>query len=243
MQRQDVWLKPALLLALPLALCGCLTIELGSSKDETEAEADAEAEAGQNPAAAADLADFPDGGSFLPENLTSAATTATPQLADHQQKPEFRIAKWDRNPSRAISKAKALDRPLLILFTALGWNENAVLLSTEVFMSKTFNEFAGEHLILSYLDYPKTLTAAPDSIRAMKEKYQVHGYPTILLLDPKGNELYRDSGYIPGRARDYFSELRAATLEFRGVPADVGPVEFEGPPKPPVDVIDLRNPR
>ena len=216
MRRQDIRL---ILVGSTAAfvLSGCVTVEFRDPPVESETVAETGDKIDLEDPAAADVlgfTDYADADSFLPENLERNAQTARPQP---DEKPKFELATWDRNPSRAISKAKALKRPLMLLFTGLSWNENAYKLSHEVFLTKTFNEFASEHLILSFLDYPQSLIDAPDSMRAMKEKYKVHGYPTLLLLDPNGLEIYRRSGYRPGRARDYFNELRLAVLEARGI--------------------------
>lgn len=214
MQRKDICL-----IALLLTLSSCVKVEFSDTEPE-EAE-EQPAEYGDSDQYFEDMppTDFDSiaGDSFMPPNLERVSTSGRgPSHSAAAEGDEFERANWETNPSRALSKAKVLKRPLVVLFTGLGWNNNADLLNREVLQTKTFNEFANQHLILSFLDYPENITRAPDSMRAMKKKYGVHGYPTLLLLDANGKIVYRESGYRPGRARDYFNALRLATLEYRG---------------------------
>lgn len=233
MRRENLRLS-ALALALALIFSSsCVTVEFRDPEAEPEPEL-AEADPGLlgsdpdfespigfgDPSAAAEDEFFGLEDPFADEawSLTESPTPIEPQpTPDEPEEPEFRVANWDRNPSRAIRKADALNRPMVLLFTALEWNENAHKLSNEVFLTKTFNEFANQHLILSFLDYPRKPLDTPDIMRRIKEKYRINGFPTLLLLDSEGNEVFRKKGYRPGRARDYFNELRLETLKFRGV--------------------------
>ena len=234
MQRPDLRLIGTWTLAAGLAASGCVTVN-NQSASEAESEGEALSENG-DPAVeegGPGLDSVDTGGSFLPENLARAAE-ASAQRHPPEDAPKFRLATWERNPSRAISKAKVLDRPMVLLFTGLEWNENAYLLSREVFLTRTFNDFARAHLTLCFVDYPENILKAPDSARALKTKYGVHGYPTLLLLDANGREIHRQTGYRPGRARDYFNQLRRAALEFRGVDvtAESGPAVQDEQPQP-----------
>jgi hypothetical protein len=226
MQRQDIRL--IVVGVWILALASCVTVEIRDSEVDPDAigsegvatEAGEEEFEGElafdDPAAAMKkFLDFEE--SFLPKELRPDATVGTPPPREPEKASDFRVAKWDENPSRAIRKADALGRPMLLLFTALEWNENAHKLGNEVFLTKTFNEFANEHLILTFLDYARKPLDIPDVLRAMKKQYKVTGFPTLLLLDSKGKEIFRKTGYRPGRARDYFNELRMETLAFRGI--------------------------
>ncbi len=141
----------------------------------------------------------------------------------------------------ALSKAKSLKRPLLIMFSAIRWNENSSALSREVFVTRTFNEFARENLVLTFLDFPQSITDAPDAYRNFKEHYEVSGYPTVLLIDPETKiDVFREAGYTPGKARDYFTKLRTATLRFRGKPVTDWEAEeaADNEMGPPLEVSD-----
>jgi len=193
----------------------------GKSKADKEAEK----------AAAARAEEEAESNSFLADVFGSGAAGGA-EGVHPVRSANITFAKWETNPSRALSKAKGLDRPVLLLFTALDWSPNARKLGDEVFASQSFNDFAHENLVLTYLDYPRDKLKTPDSMRRAKEKFSVTGYPTLLLLNPDGSEMFRKTGYLAGKSRDYFKEIREEVLLARGLPVTplVDPVPAEAPP-------------
>ena len=116
---------------------------------------------------------------------------------------------WEINPHYAYARAQREQKPLLLLFTGI-WNNRAMALSQEVFSTKSFNEYVKENLVICYLNYPRNYTDAPDSLRRIKNKFKVKGYPNVLLFTPDG-EVHRGiTGYHPGRPVDYFNKLQAS---------------------------------
>jgi len=114
---------------------------------------------------------------------------------------------WEINPRYAFARAQREQKPLLLLFTAI-WNAQCMALSEEVFSTKSFNEYVKENLIICYLNYPRSLSEAPDSMRRVKEKFKVKGYPNVILFNPNGEVLRGITGYRSGRPVDYFNELK-----------------------------------
>lgn len=147
--------------------------------------------------------------SFLPDGFDPTGGVSEGKLPDRDYS-TIKFVGWERHPGKAMREAREKDRPLLVLFTALAWSDNAKKLGDEVFLSRTFNDFAREKLVMTFLDYPQSISSAPESMQMMKERYRVTGYPTILLLDHKGKEIWRKSGYVPGKAQDYFDDLSEA---------------------------------
>jgi len=118
---------------------------------------------------------------------------------------------WEVNPHAAFDRAQREQRPLLLVFTAT-WNTQAMALSQEVFATKSFNEFVKENLVICFLSYPKNFTDAPETLRVIKDKYKVKGYPNTLLFTPNGEVEKGISGYRPGKPIDYFNRLKALCL-------------------------------
>ncbi|MBU6301723.1 MAG: thioredoxin family protein [Verrucomicrobia bacterium] len=192
---------PFFLIPLCLLPCGC------QSPDVSSPEAP-----GPEPAAHEDTAS-----SFLPETQPAAGALpdpARPTLSTPQRPEDF--ARWERDPARAKRKSELLGRPLLILFTGLSWSSNAKLLGEEVFLSKSFNRLARENLTLLYLDFPQNPREAPAALQQFKTYYDVRGFPSVLILHPDGSTAYRRTGYVPGKAQDYFRELENAVRQLHG---------------------------
>ena len=118
---------------------------------------------------------------------------------------------WEVNPHFAFDRAQREQRPLLLVFTGT-WNTQAMSLSQEVFATKSFNEFVKENLVICFLSYPKNFTDAPETLRRIKEKFKVKGYPNTLLFNPNGEVEKGISGYRSGRPIDYFNRLKALCL-------------------------------
>lgn len=119
-------------------------------------------------------------------------------------------ATWERNPHKAFAKAKASQKPMLLLFTAQ-WNMICQDLSSEVFSSKTFNRYAKEKLVICFLDYPRGSSSTPDALLRLKEKFKIRGLPVLLVFDPEGHVVHQVTGYSKDRPVDYFNALKAVT--------------------------------
>ena len=144
------------------------------------------------------------GGGGLKESDIRAYAIPEMDLTPVQTEPGGVI--WERNAVLAFHKAKTLQRPLLLLFTAQ-WNNICQKLSEEVFVSNTFNTFAKENCVICFVDYPQNSRDASESMLRVKEKFQVRGYPSLIIFDPDGNVVQQMTGYRPGRPVAYYNEL------------------------------------
>ncbi|MDF1823525.1 MAG: hypothetical protein P1U68_02725 [Verrucomicrobiales bacterium] len=115
---------------------------------------------------------------------------------------------WEINPHYAFDRAQREQKPLLLLFTGV-WNSQAMALSQEVFATKSFNEYVKSNLVICYLHYERNFTDNPDTLRRIKEKFKVRGYPNVLLFNPNGEVEQGIRGYRSGRPIDYFNRMRA----------------------------------
>ncbi len=117
-------------------------------------------------------------------------------------------APWETSPVVALRQARMEMKPMLLLFTA-SWNQLCQSLSTEVYASRSFNEYAKGRLVLCYLNYQRNLTSNSPAMQEVKERYGVHGYPSLLFFHPDGTVVGELTGYRSGRPVDYFEELKA----------------------------------
>ena len=159
--------------------------------------------------------------SAVPTNLPSGTTVSQQQARSHVMKtvrPERvkvypddpESAWWEINPHYAFNRAQREQKPLMLLFTGM-WNAQAMSLSQEVFSTRSFNEYVKENLIICYLNYEKNYTDTHEALRAIKEKFNVRGYPNIIIFNPNGEVERGIRGYRSGRPVDYFNELKSIT--------------------------------
>jgi len=111
----------------------------------------------------------------------------------------------------AAKKASAEKKlPILADFSGSDWCGWCIKLDKEVFSQNEFKEFAKGNLVLFMADFPRE-KKLEEKIRkqndALMKKYNVEGFPTVLLLDAEGKVLAR-TGYKPGGAAAYVEHLK-----------------------------------
>lgn len=117
---------------------------------------------------------------------------------------------WDEQMSSALARARKLRRPILVNFTGSDWCGWCIRLDKEVFSTPAFKEYAAKNLVLLKIDFPRNKWQTPAERKAnmdLARKYGVQGYPTILLLNSKGEVIAR-TGYRRGGAAAYIQHLQ-----------------------------------
>ncbi len=143
-------------------------------------------------------------------SLLTTPALCLAQEADPKTPIPAETAVWITDPNDALQKSAATRRPLLINFTGSDWCVWCHRVRDEIFVQKHFLSYAADNLILLEVDSPrqKKLPAELEKQNnALKEKYAVEGYPTLLLLDADGKELGR-LGYMQGGPKTFVRELK-----------------------------------
>ena len=108
---------------------------------------------------------------------------------------------WLTDLPKAQAQAKTDNKLVMMDFTGSDWCRWCIKLDEEIFSKPKFQQFASEHLILLKVDFPENI---PQSDKLKKQnnnldtKFQVEGYPTLILIDSNGKEIERTRGYISG---------------------------------------------
>ena len=122
--------------------------------------------------------------------------------------------KWQTNYNEALQLAGQSHKPLFLFFTGSDWCGWCTKIVQEVFSSPDFIRQMGNSFVFVEVDFPmgKQVPADVAEQRAnLKRKYDVTGFPTIVLLDSQGNFLAK-TGYRPGGGKafaDYIEQLLA----------------------------------
>jgi protein disulfide-isomerase len=117
---------------------------------------------------------------------------------------------WQTNLPKALEQAKAEKKLVLIDFTGSDWCPPCKNLHKTVLTSEEFTKFAKDNLVLVEVDFPRSKPQTPELKAANKElgaKYKVTGYPTVIVLDADGKELFKKVGYGGTAAKDYVADL------------------------------------
>ncbi len=113
--------------------------------------------------------------------------------------------RWYTDMEEAKKVAEKEDKDLFLDFTGSDWCQYCMALESQVFSKPEFKKEGPINFVLVKIDFPK-YKELPEGEREKNErlamKYEVEGYPTIILADAKGRA-YGKTGYSGGGA-DYF---------------------------------------
>lgn len=120
---------------------------------------------------------------------------------------------WLTDMPKALAQAKQERKMVLVDFTGSDWCGWCIKFKKEVLTTSEFVEYAKKNLVLVELDFPKRkeLSAAQRTAnRNLQAKYQVQGFPTLLLLDGSGREVWRQVGFLKGGPKAFIAALEKA---------------------------------
>jgi len=116
---------------------------------------------------------------------------------------------WLTDLPQAQAKAKTEKKLVLLDFTGSDWCIWCVRLKEEIFSKPEFAEYANKNLVLVEVDFPRKKPLSEQqkkANRALAEKYQIKGYPTLIILDGNGNKI-GTMGYLRGGPNPFIAEL------------------------------------
>lgn len=121
-------------------------------------------------------------------------------------------AQWTTDLPKAIAKAKEEKKLVFINFTGSDWCGWCKKLKAEVFVKPEFTEYADKNLVLVELDFPNSVPqseALKKANQSLAKKYDISGYPTLVAVDGRGKEVWRNVGYLPGGPAAFIAKLDA----------------------------------
>ena len=116
---------------------------------------------------------------------------------------------WLINYEQALETASETNKVILINFTGSDWCPWCMRLAEEVFEQKEFLDYAEKNLVLLKIDFLRR-TRQPREVseynQALAQRYNIQGFPTIVIIDKEENILLV-TGYRQGGAADYVEHL------------------------------------
>ena len=117
---------------------------------------------------------------------------------------------WLDDYDAALKKAADENKHIVIDFSGSDWCGWCKRLDEEVFATDEFHKGAAEKYVLLMVDSPRdksllTPEAAKNNPKLV-EKFNVEGFPTVVVLDSKGEEVMR-TGYQAGGPEKYLKML------------------------------------
>lgn len=118
---------------------------------------------------------------------------------------------WSTDLPAAQAQAKKEKKLVVMNFTGSDWCGWCKKLHKEVFSTKEWETFTKEKLVLVEVDFPnakKQTDAHKKANEALKDKYKADGFPTIVVLNGEGKEVWRQVGYMPGGPSAWIGKLK-----------------------------------
>ena len=128
---------------------------------------------------------------------------------------------WEASEIIAKQRAAREGKPLLIWFTDSSKSPMCKALSQELFSTDEFGKWAEEKLVrlrvdvnvsaedASTLDQKETLLIdRANYVTALKKRYKILGYPSLVLLNPSGEVIGRYRGYKRGDAQYFWGLIK-----------------------------------
>ncbi len=137
------------------------------------------------------------------------APVVAPESGAGQEKPaDF---EWSENFAACTERSAATGGPVFAFFTGSDWCIWCKRLDKEVLSQKAFREYAAGTFVMFKADFPnekQQLDFVKNQNEKLSEQYGIEGFPMVLILDSKGNELAR-TGYERGGAEAYVKHLKS----------------------------------
>jgi len=118
---------------------------------------------------------------------------------------------WTTDLEKAIEKAKAENKAVLVNFTGSDWCAWCFRLSKEVFSQDEFKEYADENLILVKVDFPQNIPQSNETKaynQSLAQKHGVQGFPTIIIINSQGTQVAK-TGYQAGGVANYINHIKS----------------------------------
>ena len=123
--------------------------------------------------------------------------------------PAFAELSWTTDVPKAIEKAKAENKLVMMDFTGSDWCGWCIKLNKEVFSTPEFADYAKKNLVPVEIDFPTKKVLSAELKKANKElqkQYQIRGYPTIIVLNGEGKKV-GELGYMAGGPKSFIAKL------------------------------------
>lgn len=150
-----------------------------------------------------------------------ATATKAPVAPPPAATPAPVVDPWTTDFAGALRDANASGRHVLALFTGTDWSPPARRFQAEVALHPSFREAVESAFVLLKLDFP-THTTQPEALRrqngALRERFQVTTYPTLIVLSSAGDEISRVNLAKARPQPTYREQVIAAIAEAQPAP-------------------------
>ena len=142
----------------------------------------------------------------------------------------FLWTKFQPPPPRlttALEEAKKENKLVLLDFTGSDWCGWCIKLHEEALGKPEFINYASKYLVTLVVDFPAHRTMPGELKRAnkaLKDKYDVSGFPTLVALSPDGKVVWKQTGYMSGGPFAVIAPLNRSRMALGMPAAELAPI-------------------
>ena len=142
---------------------------------------------------------------------------------------------WETNLKKAQEQANSSNKLVFLDFTGSDWCGWCMKLKREVFITPEFDNYARSNLVLLEIDLPHGKPLSPEQLAAnmrVQEQYAVEGFPTLIVLNHEGQEIWRLPSYADAKPADWIRMFEALRAKAGLLPPTAGTASAPSPPPP-----------
>jgi protein disulfide-isomerase len=117
---------------------------------------------------------------------------------------------WITDYKKAQDEAKASHKLVLVEFTGSDWCGYCFQLDRVIFSQPEFKDYANKNLVLVEIDFPRRKVQSAETKKQnaeLAERYQVDGFPTLVVLNGEGKAVWRYDGLYTNGLAAFLAEL------------------------------------
>ena len=126
--------------------------------------------------------------------------------------------KWVTGYDAAVKLAVETKRPILVLFTGSDWCPWCIKLDKEMLSNQQFKDWAKDNVVLLYLDFPQNKKLSASQVKTnndLKTKYGCDGFPSMYLINEKGEKYDWTLGYSKDGFDVWMKYLTSSVAKFK----------------------------
>ncbi len=113
--------------------------------------------------------------------------------------------KWETDLAKAQAEAGKDHKLVMLLFTGSDWCPPCIKLEKDVFASADFAAYAAKNLVCVKSESLRKTKQPEDVVKAhqaLAKKYNLEGYPTMIILNAQGKKVGEKVGYGGGGLKE-----------------------------------------
>jgi thioredoxin-related protein len=117
---------------------------------------------------------------------------------------------WSTDYKKAQEEAKTSHKLVLLEFTGSDWCGFCFQLDRAILSQPQFKDYANKNLVLVEIDFPRRKAQSIETRKQnaeLAERYQVDGFPTLVVLDSEGKAVWRYDGLYMNGLAAFLAEL------------------------------------